>query len=181
MLSVTVALEVQMSKMLSSKKTKLKVASKTGDNLMLVADFAEKYSISVDCLYVAKKNGAIPDGGLCGLQKGDYRVNESFFLRREAFAYKVRKEALENYYALHDAMKSNASIARLIIAFGSKRSFDSTAQFMSDGLFKNKPYTILANRISGTLWEFWRSSRWIIRVIKRIGSCDEKSIIEHIQ
>lgn len=163
MLNVMVGLAVQMRK----------------TNFITVKEFALRHEMTPSNVHVCKHNGIVPDCSL-SYDGRSYLIDEAYFLRRDAFVRSVYIEAQNNYFAIHDILNSNSAISRLIIALGGTRSFLGYTQFMADSLFVNKPRSILCTRICFTMWEFWRISRWLVKIIYITGFTDEKSIMRYI-
>jgi len=109
-------------------------------------------------------------------------IDENYFIRRDAFARRVREEAQENFFELSEFFDGNASaVARLIAALGGKVSSTVYSDFFCNRLFRNKWFSVLSNTISSTMWEFWRISRWLIKIVREVGSHDERVILQYIK
>ena len=150
--------------------------SKIKDNFMTVKEFSLKHGVVRNHLCVIKDK--IPSGVVV---KGDvyHLVNESYFVRRDDFSRLVRNESQENFYELTEYL-SGSAVARLIMALGGKRRFQDYVQFFSDYLFKNKDTSVLSNDVPDGLWDFWKHSRWLVKIVREIGFTDERIITQYI-
>ena len=149
-------------------------------NFIPVKEFARRHDMTVSNVHVCKFNGIVPESALMYEGKS-YLIDEAYFLRRDDFVRDVYIQAQNNYFAIHDILGKNSSISRLIMALGGTRSYYGYTQFMSDCLFLNKRGTVLANRVNFSLWEFWRITRWLVKIVQSIGSSDEKIIMQYIK
>ena len=150
--------------------------SKIKDNFLSVVEFSTKHGIPRNYLHVVKNN--IPDGVMVKVG-AYYRVNETYFVRRDNFNRLVRNESQKNFYELTEHL-SGSAVARLIIALGGKRRFQDYIQFFHDYLFSNKSTSVLSNTVPDGLWDFWKHSRWLVKINREVNFPDERIITQYI-
>ena len=101
------------------------------------------------------------------------------FVRRDSFSRLVRNESQENFYELTEYLSASA-VARLIVMLGGKVSTSVYSDFFCNRLFRNKWFSVLSNPIGSTLWEFWRISRWLVKIVREVQFHDERVIAQYI-
>ena len=139
--------------------------------------FNEKYGLSKHNTSVFKAKNKTPNVYI-GKRK-NCMVNETYFLKREAFINKVKQENLDNFYYLAEHL-SSSSIARILVAMGSG-SENSYAVFLSRGIFTSKTTSILDTTVSKLTWEFWRLSKRIIKAAERLKDKNEHLILLYLK
>jgi len=127
-------------------------------------DFVDMYGLSKDTVYACSnitKTKHIKKFG------NTVYVNHKALKSRREFHHRVWLEATDNYYLLIDGT-SQFKLARVLSKYlgGSAQSWTvwiDTVLFSTAYMDR----TLLQYKITKKLWEFWRFTRWLIRIIKR--------------
>jgi len=127
-------------------------------------DFVEMYNLSNDAVYACSNTTKTEH-----IKKfsGTVYVNHSALKRRREFHHRVWLEATDNYYLLIDGA-SQFKLARVLSKY--LGGTPSSWTVWIDAVLFSTAYmdrTLLQYKIPEKLWEFWRFTRWIIKVIEK--------------
>lgn len=126
---------------------------------MKVIDFANKYKLSRDGLYVSINDGRLP---MAYKTHNGWELPEEYFIRRRNFKVDLINYNHDMYYLLTEYF-SQSEVAR---AF--KPDMESaTVSWFSKGMFTPDEKTILNYRIYSYHWEFFRFARRVHRALNR--------------
>ena len=94
-------------------------------------------------------------------------INHSVLKMRREFHHRVWLEATDNYYLLIDGA-SQFKLARVLSKYLGGTSASWTV-WMDNVLFSTAymDRSLLHYKIPEKLWEFWRFTRWMIKIIKK--------------
>ena len=131
-----------------------------------VNEFADKYHVSVDNIYTQKHSGKLPESIFIKYTYNTMFIEESFFLRRQAFKKKIWLKAHDNYYFLerHLNVWQMALMMEKASKIGSQKSWNT---WIKNFLFLIQEGGILHYKIQEKLWLFYRVTRTVINRLFR--------------
>lgn len=127
-------------------------------------DFTEMYSLSKDVVYINKR---VTDTEHIKKFNNSVYVNHKALLKRREFYHRVWLEATDNYYLLTDG-GSQFKLAKVLSKYlgGTQQNW---TVWMDTTLFSTAfmDRSLLEYKVLEKLWNFWRFTKWMIRIIKR--------------
>ena len=138
------------------------------NNFISAKLFAKKYGVSLDNIHVYKSNHRYKNNGIKQLNSRKLLVDETYFIRRKEFRNKIKIMAQENYYFLTSSI-SSFQLAKLLSKY-TGANIQSWVTFMHISLFAVDDTSILYMNSFKKLWQFFRLTRALIRVVfKKVG------------
>lgn len=135
---------------------------------MTVADFAEKYELSVRSIYIRRHVGTMgknlfkeKDNLLC--------VDEKAILKRTAFRRKVWLESHERFYFLtkHLSTLELCTLLAKIEGDATRQKIYQWNTWIAVDLFSIQDNSIVNYRVNDKAWKFYRYTGWIIQMLFR--------------
>ena len=144
-----------------------------------VPEFAELHNICANQVYSYRSMGKIKDGVITGNWR-ETEIDNGYYTDTVAFTDFVYEKASENYEFLNEFI-SKSSIARLMTLLDcGKRKYLCYASFMTYKINNDNPYTILKTKPNALIWDYFRFSNWIVRIVENTGLDTEDSIAKYI-
>lgn len=147
-------------------------------NFITISKFCEKHGVSRNNTLAFYYKGFIPEYVFCTTEK-PFLIDEDYCIYMKGIFNRVHIEAQNYFNALVDDL-SIASIVRLCIVSGADIKYGYGRELLNSKLFNYKTTSVLAHSLDEKLIEMWRAMAWLVKVVKFIGSTDEKEIKQYM-
>ena len=143
--------------------------SKKGDKIMetksmTIQEFADKYRMASESIYMFKKRGRLPNHVFTKVDgKRGVQIDEQYFLKRKTFQTKVIEFNQLMYY-FHNLTQSDRGIARVFTNAYPTYNIVCFSSWLGRDLPKVK-HSMMLVEVTQTHWDFFRHNRRILRAL----------------
>lgn len=141
---------------------------------MRVLDFAQKYGVSEETIWVNKSTGRIPKEVFYKPINDSQHIDESYFLRRKNFKRKIQLQNQELYYWAIESIQF-AKIAKAISSLYGCH-VGSVVTYVNGNLFYIDDTSIMSTKVPDIAWMFNKYMRMLFRDIKRLAKVKQANV-----
>jgi len=131
---------------------------------LLIPDFNEKYGLGDDYIATLKSTGGIPKSIISG-SRGNYYIEENYFVKRKEFKRKVNLFNQDMYYYVTEHYLESEYAEAVSEYTGCSKT--SIITWLARGLFSPDKTTLLNYKIPNSEWNLFKFNRMMIQRLSK--------------